>query len=118
MRYQITPCPKPRMTQRDKWAKRPCVVKYFAFCDEVRDKIKEPIVSQNGTLHVIFYIPMPPSWSKRKKEELDTMPHKQKPDTDNLVKALLDAAFKDDSHVWRLVVEKRWSRTGAIEILL
>ena len=34
--YPITPVPKPRMTRRDRWAKRPCVLRYWAFKDEVR----------------------------------------------------------------------------------
>lgn len=36
--YPIVPVPKPRMTQRDKWQKRPAVMRYRAFCDEVRAK--------------------------------------------------------------------------------
>ena len=34
--YYINPVSKPRMTQRDVWKKRPVVVKYHAFCDEMR----------------------------------------------------------------------------------
>ena len=34
--YKIKPVPKPRMTQRDAWDKRPCVLRYRAFKDEVR----------------------------------------------------------------------------------
>lgn len=34
--FDICPLPKPRMTQRDRWAKRPAVLRYRAFCDEVR----------------------------------------------------------------------------------
>ncbi|WP_109391127.1 RusA family crossover junction endodeoxyribonuclease [Proteus cibi] len=34
--YYINPVPKPRMTQRDAWKKRSAVVKYHAFCDEMR----------------------------------------------------------------------------------
>ncbi len=30
---------KPRMTQRDKWKKRPCVLRYRAFADELRLKV-------------------------------------------------------------------------------
>ena len=40
MIYDITPCPKPRQTQSDKWKKRPPVLRYRAFADEVRLKIK------------------------------------------------------------------------------
>ena len=31
---------KPRMTQRDKWKKRPCVLRYHAFRDKMRHVIK------------------------------------------------------------------------------
>ncbi|HHE6457291.1 TPA: RusA family crossover junction endodeoxyribonuclease, partial [Proteus mirabilis] len=31
--FNIEPVPKPRMTQADKWKKRPPVLKYFAFKD-------------------------------------------------------------------------------------
>ncbi|GAG23977.1 unnamed protein product, partial [marine sediment metagenome] len=33
---KVTPNTKPRMTKRDKWKKRPCVIKYRKFCDELR----------------------------------------------------------------------------------
>ena len=36
MEYPIIPLGKPRMTQRDKWAKRPAVLRYRAFKDECR----------------------------------------------------------------------------------
>jgi len=36
MIYNINPVPKPRMTQSDKWKKRPPVLRYFAFKDECR----------------------------------------------------------------------------------
>ncbi len=31
MIWEVAPFPKPRMTQRDKWKKRPVVVKYILF---------------------------------------------------------------------------------------
>lgn len=43
------------------------------------------------------------------------MPHQQKPDIDNLTKAVLDALLPDDSVVWSLAkLEKRWADTAAI----
>ncbi|MGU0055537.1 RusA family crossover junction endodeoxyribonuclease [Enterobacter hormaechei] len=39
-------------------------------------------------------------------------PHQQKPDKDNLEKALLDAIFDDDSRVWDGRVTKVWGRGG------
>lgn len=113
MRYAILPVPKPRMTQRDRWAKRPAVLRYRAFCDEVRAAGVE--LYPCGT-HVTFIIPMPASWSKRKRAEMDGQPHQQKPDWDNLAKALCDAVYDDDAHIWDMRVSKLWGKEGAIEI--
>lgn len=35
-------------------------------------------------------------------------PHRQKPDTDNLTKALKDALWQEDSGIWKECAEKRW----------
>jgi Holliday junction resolvase RusA-like endonuclease len=111
--YDITPVPKCRMTQRDKWAKRPAVLRYRAFCDEVR--VKGVSMPESGS-HIVFVLPMPKSWSKKKREMMDGQPHQQRPDKDNLEKALLDALFEDDSHIWDSRVSKIWGEEGRIEI--
>jgi Holliday junction resolvase RusA-like endonuclease len=43
-------------------------------------------------------------------------PHQQKPDKDNLEKALLDAIFEDDCRIWDGRVSKVWGETGQILI--
>jgi Holliday junction resolvase RusA-like endonuclease len=48
---------------------------------------------------------------------MDGMPHTVKPDIDNLTKGLLDAVLKEDSHIWSVRTEKRWSLTPGIEIV-
>ncbi|HBL6924151.1 TPA: RusA family crossover junction endodeoxyribonuclease [Citrobacter koseri] len=111
--YDITPLGKPRMTQRDKWQKRPPVLRYRAFCDEVRlNKVSLP---ESG-YHVTFILPMPASWSRKRRAEMSGKPHQQKPDKDNLEKALLDAIFDDDSRVWDGRVTKIWGEKGQIII--
>ena len=111
--FLITPCPAPRMTRSDKWKKRPCVLRYFAFRDDV--KLNKVTVEPYGS-HVTFYLPMPKSWSKKKKsQKLNTL-HQQKPDSDNLLKALLDSIFKDDAHIADIRVTKIWSDVGKISI--
>ncbi len=112
MMHPITPVPKPRQTRADKWKKRDCVMRYRAFADEVRLRG----VCLDNHSKVIFTLPMPKSWSEKKKVENDGWPHKQRPDIDNLMKALLDAVYADDSHIWRINAEKRWGRQGSIEI--
>ena len=112
MIYQITPCPAPRQTQSDRWKKRPCVLRYRAFRDEVRLK---NVVIENGC-HITFFMPMPQSWSKKKKLEHTGAPHQAKPDLDNILKAILDAIFEDDAHIYKLSAEKLWAEKGGIQV--
>ena len=111
--YDIVPVTKPRMTQRDKWKRRPAVLKYFAYRDEV--KLNGINVPEMGT-HITFVMPMPKSWSKKKKAEHLGEAHQQKPDVDNLTKALLDAIYEDDAHVWDIRTTKIWGEVGRIII--
>lgn len=101
------------MTRRDRWKQRPCVTRYHAFKDLVR--IHRVRLPEQGA-HVIFVLPMPPSWSERKKDNMIGRPHQQKPDKDNLEKALLDALFNNDAHIWDSRVTKIWGYEGKIII--
>lgn len=112
--YYITPVPKPRQTQRDKWAKRPAVVRYRAFADEVKSLNVE--VQECGA-KIVFGMPMPISWSKKKRTAMDGKPHQQKPDIDNLLKALLDSIYREDCGVYHIGgLAKYWSKSGYIKI--
>ena len=118
MKINITPVPKPRMTRRDKWAKRACVLRYFAFSEELNLKLFSWIdagIDLNGYT-LTFGLPMPKSWSKKKKLEMDGKPHKQTPDIDNLCKAVLDSLYLDDSHIHKIALEKVWAKDGFIRI--
>lgn len=109
--YHITPVPKPRMTNRDKWMKRPAVLQYRAFKDECRlHRVKLP----EGSYHVIFVMPMPKTWSEKKRHAMHGQPHTQRPDKDNLEKALLDALHADDSMIWDGRATKVWGYEGRI----
>ena len=113
MKYNITPVPKPRMTQCDKFTKRNCTSKYWAFKAECRLR---KVTVKNGQ-HVTFFIPMPKSWTKKKKAEKVGTLHDQKPDVDNLCKALLDAVYDDDSIIGDIRITKLWSEAGSISIV-
>lgn len=109
--YAIEPVPKPRMLKSDKWKKRPEVLRYWAFCDHARLlKIQLP---ESG-YHVTFVMPMPKSWSQKKRGVMNGKPHQQRPDKDNLEKALLDAIFDEDCRVWDGRVTKIWGEEGKI----
>jgi Holliday junction resolvase RusA-like endonuclease len=110
----VTPVAKPRMTQRDKWKKRPRVMAYRAYCDELRLRAGRYELPEQ--FHVVFQIPMPTSWSVKKRERMIGTPHRQRPDVDNLVKALADALCVDDSHLWDVRATKLWADHGSISI--
>lgn len=115
--FYIKPCPKPRMTRADAWKKRPIVLKYWAFCNELKLQANQLSYIPGDKVSLVFYIPMAKSWSKKKRELMLGKPHKQKPDIDNLAKAFLDALLIEDSHVWSLTAEKYWANEGSIMVL-
>ena len=111
----ITPVPKPRQTRADKYKKRPPVMRYRAFADEVRLKLPRDFDFNYKAIE--FHIPMPKSWGIKKKHKMAGKPHTQKPDLDNLLKALLDAHTNDDSGIHELsCIAKIWARDGSIRI--
>lgn len=115
MIYNITPVPKPRMTRADKWKKRKCVQRYWDFKDKVRES--GLTIPECGS-HVTFLIPMPASWSKKKRKELAGTRHQSRPDVDNLMKGLMDAIFDEDAHIWNTEITKVWGEAGAIVVEL
>lgn len=96
---------KPRMTQRDRWKKRPCVLRYRAMCDELRlSGLKLP-----SRFLLIAFLPMPASWPATRKRACDGQPHLNKPDADNISKGCMDALSPSDSHHWDGRCIKLWA---------
>ena len=113
MLIKIDPIAKPRMTRADKWNKRECVLRYRAFCDELRLKHRGAFPD---AVVMNFTLPMPASWSEKKKTTYAGRDHTCKPDIDNLIKAVMDALLLDDAAVWAVCAFKYWGREGSIEI--
>jgi len=113
--YPITPIAKPRMTRRDKWLDPPRenVRAYRNFCRRC-NLIKLFFPHENS--RVTFILPMPESWSNKKKSQMNGQAHQSKPDLDNLLKGLSDAIYADDSMIWDVHVTKLWGYEGAIII--
>ena len=111
-RLNITPCPKPRMTKADRWRKRPSVLKFFAFRDAVREWPRETMhnkILEMESFEIEFHVPMPKSWSKKKRGYMNGAAHQQRPDLDNYLKAWKDSVFEEDSVVWRVKASKMWT---------
>ena len=104
----VTPMGKPRMTQQDKWKKRPCVMRYRAFADEIRRQASGKIPDDINNLSWVAYLPIPKTIKKAEKVARAGALHLMKPDRDNIDKAILDALFKEDSGIAIGTLEKRW----------
>jgi Holliday junction resolvase RusA-like endonuclease len=68
---------------------------------------------------ICFFIPVPPSWSKKKKKLHHGSLHQSKPDLDNLLKALCDSLITEDKYIAHYgEIQKRWVdfESGWIEI--
>ena len=101
------PVAKPRMTQRDKWMKRPCVMRYRAW----KDKAAMVCAGRPGDpswIKIEAYLRIPNSWSKKKKYAYSDNAHRQKPDVDNILKAVIDALWKRDERIWFVHIAKYW----------
>ena len=114
---ELSPVSKPRMTQRDKWHKRPATDKYWRYKDSLLWLCKQARYEIGDSLSLEFIIEMPKSWSKKKRAEMNGKPHQQKPDLDNLIKAFKDALCKDDSYIYEYrTMRKTWGVKGKIFI--
>jgi Holliday junction resolvase RusA-like endonuclease len=114
----IAPNTKPRMTQRDRWAKRPVVEKYYKFKDNIK---YEAMVKKLGDLpgfipFVIFYLPIPKAIAKKWRPELEDAPMCKYPDIDNATKSLFDCLARQDNYIHTLGVAKRYSEHPRIEL--
>lgn len=99
------PVGKPRMTQRDKWAKRDVVMRYRDWADKARASAPE-LPAAPKHLIVKAYLPVSASWSEKKKKAHFGQPHLKKPDIDNVCKSCMDSLFEQDCTIHKLVGEK------------
>ena len=133
----VTPLPKPRLTQGDRWWKsnlsKSCargrrarrIQAYYKYVDEIKEAMQSNGVRLESVLCVEFHLPLPKS--KRKKDGrptkagqrlLDGVWHRQTPDWDNLAKGVQDALLERDEGVYCGVVRKVWGMDGKVVFYL
>ena len=75
-------------------------------------------------LTVIAYFPPPKATSKKRLALMlaNLIHHVKRPDADNILKSVQDGlnkvAFMDDSQIWSLCVEKRYSEYPRVEVII
>ena len=116
--------PKPRMTRRDKWLKppRPCVSRYRAFKSAFMAQAMEQGYRHNimdiYKMDVLAFLPMPKSWTQKKKKAQHAKPHRQRPDADNILKGVGDTLATDDSGIYDVRCVKFWSTDARLLVTI
>lgn len=126
-RFDISPVAAPRMTQSDKWKidphhsdpnkrQRVPVAKYFTFRNNLLSQCAVNGYKLTKILNILFIVPMPETWSKKKKLAMNNQPHLCRPDRDNFLKAFQDSFTGDDGYVYDGRTIKLWGNKGEIII--
>ena len=92
------PVGKPRQTRRDRWARRPAVLRYRAWADTARAAVLAALGAHALDqvpleVHVLAWFPLP---QRRRPGVRPGWPYRQKPDADNVIKAVCDALWARD----------------------
>lgn len=112
---RIDPQPAYRMGRRGR-TKNPRTHNYGRYRDELR------ILARGWTLpadrlYILFEIPMPASWSNKKRLAHFGTPHRQRPDTENLLKAVVDTLYEgNDAQLSDEHGAKVWSDVGYVHV--
>lgn len=74
------------------------------------------------SLEITFFMKIPASYSKKKKDALIDQPHIKKPDLSNLIKYLEDVAqgiiFRDDAIIDKITAKKQYSDNPRTEFII
>lgn len=116
---------RPRMNTRTGRAYTPTNTKLYEYSLRqwfIREYPYFTPIETRVKVTIIAYFGIPKSTSKKKEAEMlqDNISPTKKPDADNIIKIVLDAmnkfAFKDDTQVTKLEIEKKYDKTPRIYI--
>lgn len=122
--FNVNPMGAVRTTQRQKWVD-PSAKRYYAYKQEIAAmaipqlSMKQP-TSEALALKMVFVMPIPASWSKKKRWDALEKAHTSKPDLDNLIKGCTDALngviWQDDKQIIAVDATKVYGFEPRIEL--
>lgn len=116
---------RPRMNTRTGRVYTPTNTKLYEYSLRqwfIRDYPNFTPIESRVKVTIIAYFGIPKSTSKKKEAQMlqGNISPTKKPDADNIIKIVLDAmnkfAFKDDTQVTKLEIEKKYDKTPRIYI--
>lgn len=118
MEFDIIPMPAPRQNYSERFNPTKRTQRYRKFQNLLFTLAKQKKYKLRVPLSLTFVMPMPKSWTKKKKEEMNGQPHTQRPDLDNLIKAFKDSLLREDSMVYEYgKMRKEWGEVGKIIVM-
>ncbi len=112
---------RPRFTRQGRAYTPSKTLKYESYLRAMlADAMERPPTAEPVSVSLEFCMPEPKSMRKRDQGKM--LPHTKRPDVDNLMKAVLDAAnsivFDDDSQICVLVACKRYDAAPGVRIVV
>jgi len=93
------------------------IKRYFDYKRALKaEAIKQGFVIPEENVWFRFFIKMPESWSKKKKNKMRFEQHKSRPDIDNISKGIFDSLLIQDMALSDYRASKFWADVGFIEI--
>jgi Holliday junction resolvase RusA-like endonuclease len=122
-KIKIEPMGAVRMTRRGKFVNK-YAMNYLNYKKAigliVSSQHKGDLITGAVGVSVKFIMPLPQSWTKKKRLEMEGKPHTSKPDIDNLLKGCFDSingiVFKDDNQVSWVKTSKVYGIEAGIEM--
>lgn len=126
--FDLKPVGKPRMTRSDKWRNDPNhpdpdkrqrkrVTDYYIFKDAITLQARKQHFELSNGLHYYFFLQIRNSWTKSKKTQMLGLLCQEKPDLDNLIKAVWDSLAEEDKSIaWIGESKKFWALEPKIVI--
>ncbi|MGG6828755.1 UNVERIFIED_CONTAM: RusA family crossover junction endodeoxyribonuclease [Staphylococcus haemolyticus] len=90
--------PRPRFSRRGSFIQTYMPASYTAHKRYIQDQLPKEMLNTQLKVSLYFYFKPPKSWSKNQKLIAIGQYKRTKPDIDNLIKTVLDAA---NNHLWR-----------------
>ncbi|GEQ04541.1 RusA family crossover junction endodeoxyribonuclease [Staphylococcus gallinarum] len=114
--------PRPRFRNTGKFVQTYMPQSYMAHKENLRWQMPMLMIDKPIKLIIEFYFPLLKSWSKKKRVAMIGQYKRTKPDIDNLIKTVLDAAnghlWKDDNQIVEIQSFKKYADEPKIVIYL
>ncbi|MEM0767569.1 RusA family crossover junction endodeoxyribonuclease [Staphylococcus haemolyticus] len=110
--------PRPRFRNTGRYVQTYMPASYTKHKDFIREQMPNVLLNGNLKVTLSFYFKVPKSWSNRKKLLAIGQYKRTKPDIDNLIKTVLDAAndylWKDDNQIVEIHSFKQYAEEPKI----